>query len=125
MEDNLTSADPLSYTTCRSRVDLGSLVSISCVHYPTPSCGAPDQKYWTDGQVSNLSSNYPPKENRSRCMTITITPRKRTLKNQSAKSNMRNKTKRINTEHSEHHQTLQQRNTGSEQLQELRIRSKI
>ena len=32
------SADPLSYTTNGSRVDLGSLVSVSCVHNPTLSC---------------------------------------------------------------------------------------
>ena len=32
MEDNLTSADPLSYTTNGSWVDLGSLVRVSSVH---------------------------------------------------------------------------------------------
>ena len=36
MEDNLTSADPLSYTTNGSGIDLGSLVSVSCVPNPTP-----------------------------------------------------------------------------------------
>ena len=36
MEDNLTSADPLSYTTNGSWGDLGSLVSVSCLHNPTP-----------------------------------------------------------------------------------------
>ena len=45
MEDNSTSADPLSDTTNGSRVDLGSLAPLS-----------PDQKNWTDGQASNSSS---------------------------------------------------------------------
>ena len=52
MEDNLTSADPLSYATIGSRVDQGSWVSVSCVHNPTP-----DLKHWTDRQVRNSSSN--------------------------------------------------------------------
>ena len=61
--DNLTSADPLSYTTNGSGVDPGSLVSVSCVHNPTPSCWAPDQKHWTDRKVSSRmftlrSSNF-------------------------------------------------------------------
>ena len=64
IEDNLMSADLLSYITNGSGVDPGSLVRISCVHNPTPSCRAPDQKHWKDGQVSNSSSNYPPKDNR-------------------------------------------------------------
>ena len=42
------------------------------MHNPTPSCGAPNQKHWTVGQVSNSSSNYPQKDNRSRGMTITF-----------------------------------------------------
>ena len=41
MEDNLTSADLLSYTTNGSGVDLGSLVSGSCVHKPNPILWAP------------------------------------------------------------------------------------
>ena len=55
MEDNLTSALPLSYTTNESWVDPVSLVAVSCMHKPTltTSYGAPNQKHWTDGQVGN------------------------------------------------------------------------
>ena len=42
MEDNLTSADSLSYTTNGFGVDLGSLVSASLALF----CEAPDQKHW-------------------------------------------------------------------------------
>ena len=41
MEDNLTSADQLSYTTNRSGVDPGSLVGVSCMHNPTPIIWGP------------------------------------------------------------------------------------
>ena len=58
MENNLTSADPLSYTTNGSGVDPVSLISVSCVYNPTPSCGAPNQKHWTERQVSNSTSKY-------------------------------------------------------------------
>ena len=54
MEDNLTSADPLSYTTNGSRVDLGSLISVSCVHNLTPFCGSPDQKYYNTKSRQNF-----------------------------------------------------------------------
>ena len=36
MEENLISAESLSYSTNGSQGDRGSLVSVSCVHYPTP-----------------------------------------------------------------------------------------
>ena len=68
----------LSYTTNGSGVDLGKLGKrLLRAHNPTPQCGASDQKPWTDGQVSNSSSNYPPKDNRSRGMTITFLHRVR------------------------------------------------
>ena len=56
MEDNLTSADPLSYITNGFGVDPGSLVSVSCVHNPTPSCGAPDH-ICGGGDAENVSSD--------------------------------------------------------------------
>ena len=70
IEDNLTNADPLSYTTNGSQGDLGSLISISCVHHPTPQ------------QVSNSSLNYPPKDSRSRGMTWPLPVEDTTWRNQ-------------------------------------------
>ena len=65
MEDNLTSADPLFYTTNGSPVDLESRVSVSLPltldSNPTASCGAPDHKLDRQTGKSNSSSNYPPK----------------------------------------------------------------
>ena len=71
MEDNLSGADPLSYATNVSQGDLGNLVSVSNVHNPTPKLPVGP---WIKniGQVSNLSFNYPPKDNRSRGMAITF-----------------------------------------------------
>ena len=49
MEDNLTSADPLSYSTNGSRVDLDDwgkrLLPLTLDSNPTASCGAPDHKH--------------------------------------------------------------------------------
>ena len=61
--DNLTSVDPLSYTTNGSKVDPSLTLQKTTPKLPVEA--------WTDRKVSNSSLNYPPKENRSKGMTIT------------------------------------------------------
>ena len=74
IEDNLTSVDPLSYTTTimiPSRPGKLSERLLTCKNPPHSFLWSPDHKNWTDRQVSNSSTNYPPKHNRRRGVTIT------------------------------------------------------
>ena len=69
----IVSQVPTSVLFC-ARGDWARLVSVSWLAYThsTASCRAPYQKLWTDGQVINLSSNYPLKDNKSRGVTFTF-----------------------------------------------------
>ena len=75
MEDNLTSADPLSYTTNGSQVDLEHRVSVSNVRTPTPQLPVELRIINIHRQtgkqfILKLSSE----DNRRRGVTITFLP---------------------------------------------------
>ena len=76
MENNLTSADPLSYTTNGFRGHLENRVSASCLltldSNPTASCGAPDHRKVEDEvyRKESATNSYTHKHIRRHSRTI-------------------------------------------------------